>query len=370
MGYLIEFEGAAAHVVADVEVGQEHIAEAVLQFHQPRHDGIKSAPVGLLQIIPADGFAVCPAGVTNTQRPVVAGVDGEVVAKFGELPDHLGTGQQQMESGGCLYPAQSCCEITDIIGARCVTEIVVLVHQPFFVVALEVAHPKRLAEVVVMPVVDFGDILLAHVAPTHGGFVEADVEALPRHHALPVIGKFVLLAEITQMLENDIGPWVHIPNLVGNPLDVGHTLGVISAPGTDIASGILVGEPLRQIKAESVNLVLGEPVLQYALEIVAGGGTAEVEIAAEPERMRRSLVEPGIVGGRPVHRCVPVQLGQRRGAPGVVEHDVLYDGDTALVAFINEKLQVCIRAVVFVGRVEKIRIIAPAAVGIKFIEGH
>jgi len=53
VGYLVKLESAAAHVVAVVQVSQEHVAEAVLELHQSRHDGIKPAPVGLLESNPS-----------------------------------------------------------------------------------------------------------------------------------------------------------------------------------------------------------------------------------------------------------------------------------------------------------------------------
>ncbi len=81
-------------------------------------------------------------------------------------------------------------------------------------------------------------------------------------------------------------------------------------------------------------------------------------------------IEPGVVGRGAIVGGVPVQLRQRAGIGGVVEHHVEDDGDAAFVAFVDQQFQRLRCSVIFVQRFVKIRIVAPAVIAFEFVHGH
>ena len=233
----------------------------------------------------------------------------------------------------------------------------------------QISHPQRAGEIVVVFVVDVGNVLSCS-APAHVQFAVLGVESLPWHHPLLVIHVFVFFEPVTEVFQNHISRWIDRPDLVGEPFDVANPFGIVGTPGTHIGSGVFLRKSFRQIETEAVHFVLRHPEFQTALHKILRGGTGEIEIISKTIWMRSRLVEPWISCRRAVVGSVPVQLCQRTGSPGVVKHDILHHRNSAFVALIDKGFQVHIRTIIFIRSEKEIRVVAPAVVSIKLVEWH
>ena len=72
--------------------------------------------------------------------------------------------------------------------------------------------------------------------------------------------------------------------------------------------------------------------------MVAHNGVLVVPVVEDTVRMRCVHIEERIVGSRLVGRGVPVHLGVRMGAGGLVVHDIDNHCDSALMARVDEFL--------------------------------
>ncbi len=172
------------------------------------------------------------------------------------------------------------------------------------------------------------------------------------------------------MLQYHIGFRITRFDIVIITVEVVHTTLVVSSPCTHIA-GLTLGEPFRQIKTKSVDLIFFDPVFQRSVHEILCGRRFMVEVLKHIEGMSGYGIEPGAVGGGTVIHGIPVQfaLGSHEGVELVV-HNIQNHGDAVPVQGVDQFLQFVLGTIGFVGREIERGIIAPALISAELLQGH
>ena len=118
-------------------VSPESAGVLALQFCQSRDDLVDAVAVGVVSVVPANGFGFNPAiGIDG--HAVAACVDAVIVPQFLELPQHLRTGQREIETLNRFHAVERRVQIGGIVRAIRSAKLQVFVHQPLFVVGLSI----------------------------------------------------------------------------------------------------------------------------------------------------------------------------------------------------------------------------------------
>ena len=86
--------------------------------------------------------------------------------------------------------------------------------------------------------------------------------------------------------------------------------------------------------------------------------------------MRCLFVQPGVVCGGAEGALVPVEHCQGVAFVGMVEHYIQDDSNAPCMAFIHKSTKRFRRSVIFVQSIMIGRVVAPAIIAIKLINGH
>ena len=196
------------------------------------------------------------------------------------------------------------------------------------------------------------------------------VHIAPQQHA--IVGQHLLFFVHRQVLQNHVGAGIHAPNLVGHAGEQVDARLVVAAPRSHVIGvlAFVLRKTFGQIKAEAIELVLGEPVAVHVVDVALGVGAFVVEIVAHVEGVRGHRIEPRAVFGGALVRFVPVHPHQRTLPEVVVEHHVQQHHEALGVGFVDKFFQVFLRTVVLIGRQCVRRVVAPAFVALELHDRH
>ena len=203
----------------------------------------------------------------------------------------------------------------------------------------------------------------------HAGFLVVGCGVGPQHEPRGiavlsvVIREFKFLPKVAPVLEDHVHRGVLVPDVVAIFLEPANPLGAVAT-----IHALLLDDALREVPAESVNVVILHPVVKVALDKFTGFGTSVIPIVEPREAVRRSRVEPRIVGEHcPVF---PVHGDEGVGLVCVVVHHVQNHGNPAFVAGIHQRLQVVLGAVRLVDCEVERGVVSPAVIPVELIDGH
>ncbi len=224
-----------------------------------------------------------------------------------------------------------------------------------------------------VPVVRAGDVGIAGKA--HRDLIVRAVLVIPEHHARQtfagsVRGQRLLLARFGEVLQDDVGAVVHAPDRVGHPREKVDAGWVVLPPGADIPQRIGLRKSFREVEAEAVDVILGEPVLIHPIQPLLRERALVVVIVKHVERVARLRIRPGVVRRGSPERALVIQSNERTLPRLVVVHHVQDDRDAALVGFVDKLLKVFFRPVILVGGEVRRRVVTPALVAVEFGDRH
>ena len=114
------------------------------------------------------------------------------------------------------------------------------------------------------------------------------------------------------MLQNQITIWCVSPNQVSHTFNVIDTTCVILSPKSYISARICLRKTLRQVKTETISMILLNPVFYDSIHECPRFRGIMIHVIAHIERVSRICIEPRTIRSRLAICCVPIELRHRR----------------------------------------------------------